>query len=372
MHTTYTPNAQSDCWPQDVGRYFWRVLALDEYSFPAVNSELINAEVHSFTYDADRTSLTSPAPGARVTVPTVRWTPAANAAQYKVTITNTATNAAVSKTTPTNSWTPSSRLAAGTYRWDVQWLSEDGRSGAALLPNSQRTFVLEEAAPATAPIPTPASRQHPPAVSDTDLDACGRGHLLQGTDPQNRSHRLVAAAHIVPVPLGRGLHRQLPGPGHLRVVRGGLQGEHDVRRRLCLPGPFTIAPVGDVSGHLAGLTGDDVRSGTGTCAASLPNECQDLRQTPLLRWDPAPGAGYYKLYISRDQAMTNLLTGYPKKITTNHWMNPVALEDSQAGSAYYWKVVPCTYDGVCSTLTAARPRVQQEEQPRPPGVTTQP
>ena len=119
------------------------------------------------------------------------------------------------------------------------------------------------------------------------------------------------------------------------------------------PGSFTVAPLGDVSGHAAGLTGDDVRSGTNTCAASLPNESQDLRQTPLLRWDPVPGAGYYELYISRDESMTNLLDGYPKTVRTNHWMNPEALEDSQAGSAYYWNVVPCTFDGVCRTLIAA-------------------
>ena len=59
--------------------------------------------------------------------------------------------------------------------------------------------------------------------------------------------------------------------------------------------------------------------------------------------------------------MTSLLTGYPKTIGRNLWMNPVALEDSQAGSAYYWKVVPCTYNDVCSLLTSAHARLQQEE-----------
>ena len=217
VHTTYTPNASpTDCWPQDGGTYYWRVLALDEHSSLPVNSELVHAEVRSFSYDAARITLASPAPGATVTVPTVRWAPVANAEQYKVTITNTVTGAAVSKTTPTNSWTPSSTLAAGPYRWDVQWLSEDGRSGAALTPGSQRTFVLDKSAPATATVPTPSSSATPtvrfPTLTWTPVS--------EATSYKVRVRRigtnwLVTAAHVVPVPRGRGLHAQLLGPGQL-------------------------------------------------------------------------------------------------------------------------------------------------------------
>ena len=49
-------------------------------------------------------------------------------------------------------------------------------------------------------------------------------------------------------------------------------------------GQFTIAPPDEVTGQRVGLTGTGVEGGQ-TCAANLPSECQNLRQTPVLAWN---------------------------------------------------------------------------------------
>ena len=95
--------------------------------------------------------------GARFPSPPSAGTPSHHAEQYKVTITNTSTGAAVSKTTPTTSWTPAGKLAAGTYRWQVQAIAENGGIGAPLLAQSQRTFTLGAASDPTATVPSPTN-----------------------------------------------------------------------------------------------------------------------------------------------------------------------------------------------------------------------
>ena len=75
-------------------------------------------------------------------------------------------------------------------------------------------------------------------------------------------------------------------------------------------------------------------------------QCQGLRSTPVLTWDPNPNAGGYVVWLSRDQQMTNVID----KFTTdqNLFIPPRALIDSQAGSAFYWWVQPCKRTGSCS------------------------
>ncbi len=114
-----------------------------------------------------------------------------------------------------------------------------------------------------------------------------------------------------------------------------------------------------VTGHAAtidGLSafGDEPRD---ACTASLPATCVDLRQTPVLSWDPTPGAVGYRLTISRDRELTNIVPGYSGiAVSSPMWTPDKTLPDSQAGSAYFWVVQPClgTAASTCAPLEHAK------------------
>ncbi len=119
-------------------------------------------------------------------------------------------------------------------------------------------------------------------------------------------------------------------------------------------GHYTIDPPATIGGFRAALTGSDTSGPEGiSCGAQLPNECQNLRQTPVLRWNPDPDVGFYKMYLTYDginNAVPNLF-GFVVQNTMT--IDPAALPDSQAGSAYYWTVVPCTSPNVCAPIDHA-------------------
>jgi hypothetical protein len=119
-------------------------------------------------------------------------------------------------------------------------------------------------------------------------------------------------------------------------------------------GHYTIDPPTAVSGFRAALTGTDTSGPEGiSCGAQLPDECQNLRQTPALRWDANPNVGFYKVYLTYDginNAVPNLF-GFVVQGTM--WMDTDSLPDSQAGSAYYWTVVPCTSPNACAPVDHA-------------------
>ncbi|MBA2954635.1 hypothetical protein GON03_09900 [Nocardioides sp. MAH-18] len=123
-----------------------------------------------------------------------------------------------------------------------------------------------------------------------------------------------------------------------------------------LPGVVTPAPAGslsvsDVTGMRVSLTGTAAFSGLSgdTCEGMLPATCLDLRQTPVLTWDPVAGASSYRLTISYDRELTNVYGTYT--VSQPMWTPPTSttLPDSQAGSAYFWVVQPC---GVSCAPTA--------------------
>ncbi|WP_166133407.1 Ig-like domain repeat protein [Nocardioides ochotonae] len=78
------------------------------------------------------------------------------------------------------------------------------------------------------------------------------------------------------------------------------------------------------------------------CAAVLPATCVDLRQTPVLTWPAVEGATAYRLHLSHDRELTNLVSGFRDiRVTSPMWTPTKTLPDSQAGSAYFWVVDPC-------------------------------
>ncbi len=129
-----------------------------------------------------------------------------------------------------------------------------------------------------------------------------------------------------------------------------------------VPGTFTIAPFDPITGQQAALKATDLGDPAKRCAASLPQECQNLRQTPVLSWDAQPNAAGYLLYLSYDNQLTNLYME-PLRVATNSWMSTTAMPDSQAGTAYYWEAVPCTSDLTCAPAAAPQHMFNKESNP---------
>ena len=80
----------------------------------------------------------------------------------------------------------------------------------------------------------------------------------------------------------------------------------------------------------------------------------------MLRWADKANVGSYLLYVAFDKEMTNPVydrdnDGFfqPIQLVQPAWTPTAALPDSQAGTAYYYKVVPCSYTK-CEALTHAQ------------------
>ena len=89
------------------------------------------------------------------------------------------------------------------------------------------------------------------------------------------------------------------------------------------------------------------------------SECDSLRNTPVLRWADKPNVGSYLLYVAHDKEMTNPVydlnqDGFftPIILSQPMWTPAAALPDSQADTAYYYRVVPCSYQK-CEALSHA-------------------
>jgi large repetitive protein len=116
------------------------------------------------------------------------------------------------------------------------------------------------------------------------------------------------------------------------------------------PTPPAGAPVSTLS--TAAVTGQRVSiTGTGAfdadpdsaCAVSLPDKCENLRQTPVLTWDPVEGATSYRLTVAYDAQLTNLVPGYEAvEVSQAMYTFTRTLPDSQAGPGYFWVVQPCS------------------------------
>jgi len=357
--TTYTPASlsQTSCMPNAAGTYYWRVLATDKTpGTRSIATQAINAEVHDFTYDPGHVALTSPANGAELSVPTLRWRPVSGASQYRVTITpvDSATGTSVPvATTASTSFTPRVVLKPGDYRWQVQTLSEDNRPGAGTVLITQRVFTIVPSIAPSAGSPEPTS----PESSTSRFPTLTWTPVVGATKYVVRLRRGGASAWNATTITTATPAAEDWGSAYLAPDRYEWQVEAwngGTFLSQGAVGAFVIAPLDGVTGHRAALTGTDLDDENSSCQAAPPAACQNLRQTPVLQWDPIPDAGYYKLYISRDAELTNLVPGYPTLVYGNVWTATTAFADSNAGAAYYWTAVPCASDGICAPLKVAQ------------------
>jgi hypothetical protein len=75
-------------------------------------------------------------------------------------------------------------------------------------------------------------------------------------------------------------------------------------------------------------------------------DCTDsVPATPLLDWDPVPGADYYLILVSNDANFTNIHSDWRVDQHTSFRPN-LEFADNDAGEAYYWHVRACDADPV--------------------------
>ena len=148
--TTYTPGEGSNlsCMPGQGEVAYWRVRALDTPHSPSI--EGIYSEIHSFVYDSDGVSPTSPGSGATVGVPTLTWSAARDAEKYYVEVRDNTGTKLESATTNSLSWTPKGDSGLdpidGPFTWSVQSVD----LGGSMSPlDFSRSFVLNDTIPTT-------------------------------------------------------------------------------------------------------------------------------------------------------------------------------------------------------------------------------
>jgi hypothetical protein len=345
VHTTFTPTKGDECWPGAAGSYYWRVTAHDDPG--NVVSQQIYAEIGHFTYSPEVVSLSAPNNGATVQVPTLSWQPVAGAAQYRVTITDTSNGSvAATATTAALSFTPRGLLTVGnTYRWQVQTVSDSNRLGAGYFPEDQPQFTVAAmpAASASDPDPvTPAAASHSvrfPSLTWTPVSGA-TNYKVWVRRAGTIGFYQVSGTFAYPAGVDES-DDWLSADSYewkVEAYNGGT-----FLSSSTVYGSFVIDALPTVSGHRAAMYGTALASNTTSCDAALPSECLDMRQTPVLRWDPIPNAGCYKLYLSRDAEMTNPVYSnrWPILVESNMWADYAALFEGQAGSAFFWKVLPC-------------------------------
>ena len=265
-------------------------------------------------------------------------------------------------------------VTGDTYRWTVRPITVDGKVGAGLTVGTQPTFVVAGPALGAGSSPDPTSGN----------TSTKRFPTLTWQPVNGADHYLVYVRRSGAVgytPLAKGVqygYAAATDTGDALSTAAGTSSQqydwfveaYSVSNALISTGStghYTIEPPAAVSGFRSALTGDDLTGGAGetpdSCAATLPAECQNLRQTPVLKWDPSPDTGFYKIYLTFDGANNGVTGLFPVLVSGTMWIYPRTLPDSQAGSAYYWTVVPCTSPNACAPLDHASHAFNKQSNP---------
>jgi hypothetical protein len=358
--TTYTGGyrAADPCMPSQGQAYYWRVKALDlpkgvEGIYSDTDPEAPDNQGGRFVYDSGPVQLTSPPSGSTpLEVPVLRWNPQRDAERYRVII-ESSDGVEIDTTTYGLSYTPSERLdpAKGPFYWTVQAIDADNRTSPRY---GGRYFqVTATTAGGTEPLTPLAQGPEPvgfrfPSLAWQPLDGAHHYRLRVSETPG-----FVLPPSATPV-LNRELDYAAVTDSSSYFMRPGTYTwwveAFTEQNALIDEGPtstFTITQPGIVGGQAIALDGMALDAAT-KCAAALADAgavCDNVPATPVLDWEPVPGAGAYLLYLAEDPDFTNR-TLDPYAITTNSRWTPTlsdltALADNQSGEAYYWFVRPC-------------------------------
>jgi large repetitive protein len=372
VETTWVPQQGSTCWPNASGTYYWRVVGHDDWSGARPSTDVPSSEVRSFTYQPDVPTLVEPVNGDHVTIPTLSWSPVAGASRYRVSI-SLPGGGAIVDTTASTSYTPHELLEPGAYSWQVQTVSLDQRFGTSFIFDTG-SFVVDAMPAGTSGTPDPLNSPSGRRFPTLKWASVAGANLYEVWAKPTGSVAYTQIADDFSYPAGESLDGFFLDPGDYnwfvkaRDLNGGLISSGAV-------GTFTINPLEVVPDdqHYAALAGtllpDDPANPTADldadeCLTQILNagnqsECDALRNTPVLRWADKPNVGSYLLYVAHDKEMTNPVYDLnqdgvftPITLTQPMWTPAAALPDSQAGTAYYYRVVPCSYQK-CEALAHA-------------------
>lgn len=363
---TFLPSDSSRCMPAAERTYWWRVSAMDQFQttrwevpdrFPMTSQVTEAFHDARFTYSPSRVTTLAPAHGATVQVPTLRWEPLSGAARYRVTVTPLSGGGSINVVTAATSFTPVSKLTAGVYEWDVVPVSELGDEGSPLI-NGKARFTVEDLPSATAAAPTVVSplsgqfNRFPPLRWEPVEGAVNyqvRVRVANGT-----GWDILDTRFAYPAATDTGTDFLAPGAYEWEVDALGAGG--NIITSSTASGHFDIVLPSTVTGKLNALSMAGYKAGQ-ACGGY---ECTDLRQTPVLRWDPQPGVGYYRLWITKNANLSTQVhpaelasRTNPVLVSGTVWTPTSALKEATAGEAYYWTVQPCTSDGKCASAPAA-------------------
>lgn len=291
------------------------------------------------------------------------WAAVPGAATYELQVStdiafanNSTTLKADAKGLVSTQWSPPATLANDEYYWRVRAVDASGNpSPWPATPWHVRRGWADQAEPVhpsgTIAGAVPFFYEWTPVERASKYSV----HLYDDTGDEVCSYSTVhttLAGECVPDTAGDYVWkvRATDGPVSPAVVTD-LLGQPGVAFHYEPPAPITPAQAGtlstdQVTGHATSLTGTASIAGAGrnACTQQLPATCLDLRQTPVLTWDPVPGATTYKVTVSADRELTTAVPGVAvTTVKQPMYTFPTTrtLPDSQAGSAYFWVVQPC-------------------------------
>jgi hypothetical protein len=365
--TTFTPGKPlGKCGSAGVITY-WRVRPIDAPQ--DVNG--LYSVIYHYSYGLDEVTVTGPDNGDLVAGPdlVLSWDAYENTEKYRVVLKQDDGSTVANVITYSTSWSPTGSVrmnpADGPFHYTVSALIKDGT--ASPIPSfgslGDHTFNV----PATTDVvddplvsaltPTSPDGQHTARFPSLTWEPYFEG------DGTPAAYYRIFVAHASNPGIVQDLGSTFPYASGTDISEDFLNADDWVwhvqayrsNGTLLGSGPtasYTIDELAPVTGMRLSLDGQGLESSDTTCARDLPADpaptdvCNNLQQTPVLRWDVDPDAGLYMVYLSHDRELTNLET--VDSTANTMWTPTDQLPDSQAGTAYYWFVRPCKTATVCA------------------------
>ena len=340
--------------PQTVEQpLYWRVQAV---SGAGINSEWSETRSYS-TIWSDAPTLTSPAPGAKVTDVVLRWSAVLGAAAYELQVSpngDWANNLSIGVTVKGTQYSPPISLDNASYFWRVR--AVDGATPANKAPWSNEGLFQREWThiPALLAPADGAWHTSDPTFRWSPVHHAGQYELQVGTDQYFntttftcRTDNTSFTPHARYTPTRTLLYARCPAslsPGKYWWRVRGIDGPYDrpstgddgILGRWSSTRSFEYRqslPTGNGRVLLA-----DASTYAGPCP--VDEVCNPEPGTPTMTWNPVVGASHYEVYVAIDPAFTNVQRLYSTKHTS---LTPTdSYFDNQAGQSYYWFVRPCS------------------------------
>jgi len=278
------------------GTYYWRVRAQSLTG----SSQSAWSDTQSFTMAWSSTpSPTSPTNGASLVYPQpllLNWSNVAGAQKYRLTV---ATDPALGSVlsgypvdTSATSFSPSARLANGTYYWAVQPIDAEGRAGAQS-PIWHFTWNWPTDTSLTVTDLDPSSQVYDPQFSWDPVAGAAKYEIEINSDEGFASGGKVCCSNTT-ISTSFTPSTLLPADTYYWRVRAidssGHAGDWNVYGGAT-PDTFTIA-FDTGSGAITNLHMRDNLSDPGAWSPGYTT------QVPIVTWDPVPGAAQYQVNVT--------------------------------------------------------------------------